>query len=165
MKPEKLVAELNHCFSAFDQIVQKYNIEKIKTIGDSYMCVGGLPVINNSHTEDIVKASIEIRDFMLKYNKEKKAKKEATFELRLGINTGPVIAGIVGLNKFAYDIWGNTVNIASRVERSSEPGKINISEATYSLIKNDYNCTLRGKINVKGVGEMAMYYLDGPKKK
>ncbi len=164
MTPEQLVAELNYCFSAFDRIIQKYGIEKIKTIGDAYMCAGGLPEKNDVHAVNIVRAAMEIMDFMYNYKKEKEAKGEVLFELRIGINTGPVVAGIVDLNKFAYDIWGNTVNIASRMESSSEAGKINISAgSTYSLIKNQYLCTLRGKIKAKGIGEIEMYFVDGIK--
>ena len=163
MDPEELVSELNYCFSAFDVIIQKYNIEKIKTIGDAYMCVAGLPVKNNTHFYDIINASLEIRDFMLEYKRQKEASGETPFEIRIGINTGSVVAGIVGLNKFAYDIWGHTVNIASRMESSSEPGKINISGSTYALIKNEFNCTLRGKIKPKGIDEIEMYFVDGVK--
>ncbi len=163
MAPDELVAELNYCFSAFDQIIEKYNIEKIKTIGDSYMCAAGLPVKNTTHPQDIVKAAIEMRDFMLNYRSKKIKMSGVTFEVRIGINTGPVVAGIVGVNKFAYDIWGNTVNIASRMESHSEPGRINISGSTYSLIQNDYNCTLRGKISTKGLGNVEMYFLDSVK--
>ena len=163
MHPEELVSELNYCFSAFDVIIHKYNIEKIKTIGDAYMCVAGLPVKNNTHFYDIVNASLEIRDFMLEHKKQREARGETPFEIRIGINTGSVVAGIVGLNKFAYDIWGHTVNIASRMESSSEPGKINISGSTYALIKNEFNCTLRGKIKPKGLDEIEMYFVDGVK--
>lgn len=160
MKPEELVAELNYCFSAFDAIIDKYGIEKIKTIGDAYMCVSGLPVQNERHAHDIVNAAIEIRQFMLEYKAEKEAKGEAPFEIRIGINTGSVVAGIVGIKKFAYDIWGNTVNIASRMESTSEPGRINISGATHDFIKNDFNCTWRGKIKAKGIGEIDMYFVE-----
>lgn len=132
---DELVAELNYCFSAFDEIIEKYQIEKIKTIGDSYMCAAGLPVKSTTHPQDIVKAAIAMRDFMFRYKSEKINKGGVFFEARIGINTGPVVAGIVGVNKFAYDIWGNTVNIASRMESHSEPGKINISGTTYSRLQ------------------------------
>ncbi len=163
MSPDKLVKELHHCFSGFDNIIEKYNIEKIKTIGDSYMCAAGLPVANSTHPFDAVNAAIEIRECMLQYKKEKKAKGEITFDLRIGIHTGPVVAGIVGINKFAYDIWGSTVNLASRLEGSSEANKINISETLYKIIKNKYNCEARGKLSVKGLGEISMYYIKGIK--
>lgn len=163
MSPENLVAELNYCFSAFDLIIKKHGIEKIKTIGDAYMCAGGLPVKNTTHAWDIINAAIEIKNFMLHYQEEKKKNGEIFFELRIGINSGPVVAGIVGLNKFAYDIWGNAVNIASRMESSGEPGKINISGSTYAIIKDVYDCTLRGKIRAKGIGEIEMYFVNGIK--
>jgi len=160
LEPELLVNELNYFFSAFDNIVEKYNIEKIKTIGDAYMCAGGLPVPNKSHATDVVKAAIEMRDFISVHSGESA---EINFEIRIGVNTGPVVAGIVGLRKFAYDIWGDTVNIASRMETTSEPGKINISGSTYELIKSQFHCTYRGRINAKNKGDIDMYYVDGLK--
>ncbi|MGI8636504.1 MAG: adenylate/guanylate cyclase domain-containing protein, partial [Segetibacter sp.] len=160
LKPDQLVADLNYCFSAFDMITEKYGIEKIKTIGDAYMCVGGLPVRNETHAMDILMAAIEIRDFMVMYKKEKEARGETPFEIRIGINTGPVVAGIVGIKKFAYDIWGNTVNIASRMESCSESGKINISGSTWLFIKDHFSCTWRGKIKAKGIGEIDMYFVN-----
>lgn len=163
MKPEELVHALNDCFSAFDTISVKYGVEKIKTIGDAYMCAGGLPGTNNTHPYDVVNTAIEMREFIKTYNQERLKRSEISFEIRIGINTGPVVAGIVGLKKFAYDIWGDTVNIASRLEGCSETGKINISGSTYQLVKDDYNCTLRGKIWAKGIGEIEMYFVEGPK--
>ena len=163
MSANKLVAELHYCFSNFDKIIRKYNIEKIKTIGDAYMCVAGLPLKNSTHPIDAVNAAIEIRDCMIAYKKEKQAKGEIGFDVRIGIHTGPVVAGIVGVNKFAYDIWGSTVNTAARIEKNSEPNKINISSSLYEIIKDKYDCTLRGNISVKGLGEIPMYFLNGIK--
>lgn len=160
LEPEQVVDELNYCFSAFDRIVQKFGLEKIKTIGDAYMCAGGLPAKNNTHPLDVVNAAIEMRDFMEAYQKEKCANQGLCFEIRLGINSGPVVAGIVGFKKFAYDIWGSTVNIASRMESSSEPGKINVSGNTYTLIKEHFNCIHRGRIKAKSMGEIEMYFVD-----
>lgn len=162
LNPEQLVAELNYFFSAFDQIIQKHNIEKIKTIGDAYMCAAGLPVKNNTHSKDIILAAMEMRNFIDHHNQKNKANSGSglIFEIRIGINTGPVVAGIVGLRKFAYDIWGDAVNIASRMETCSEPGKINISGATYQLVKNDFRCIYRGKINAKNKGEIDMYFVE-----
>ncbi len=157
---ELLVAEIHHCFSAFDRILQNYKIEKIKTIGDSYMCASGLPVPNYTHAKDMVSAAFEIRNFMLERKKEKIAADEIPFELRIGIHTGPVVAGIVGIKKFAYDIWGDTVNLAARMEQNSEAGKINISGSTYELVKDKFTCTHRGKIQAKNKGEIDMYFVE-----
>ncbi len=159
MSPAELVKEIDYCFSAFDNIIIKHRIEKIKTIGDAYMCAGGLPVANKTHAEDTVKAALEIRDFMQNHNKERIAKGELPFEIRIGINTGPVVAGIVGVKKFAYDIWGDTVNLASRMESSGEAGKVNISGSTYELVKDKFTCTHRGKIQTKNKGEVDMYFV------
>ena len=155
----ELVKEIDYCFSAFDNIIQKHGIEKIKTIGDAYMCAGGLPVKNITHAEDTVKAALEIRSFMANHNKERLAKGELPFEIRIGINTGPVVAGIVGVKKFAYDIWGDTVNLASRMESSGEAGKVNISGSTFELVKDKFTCSYRGKIQTKNKGEVDMYFL------
>jgi class 3 adenylate cyclase len=157
---ELLVAEIHHCFSAFDSIIQKYNIEKIKTIGDAYLCASGLPVSNYSHATDIVKAAVEIRDFMARRKAEKEAMGQAPFEIRIGVHTGPVVAGIVGVKKYAYDIWGDTVNLAARMEQNSEPGKINISQNTYDLVKEKFQCTYRGKIEAKNKGLVNMYFVE-----
>ena len=157
---ELLVAEIHHCFSAFDNIIQKYNIEKIKTIGDAYLCASGIPVSNYTHASEIVQAAIEIRDFMEKRKAEKEARGEIPFDIRIGVHTGPVVAGIVGVKKYAYDIWGDTVNLAARMEQNSEAGKINISENTYELVKNSFNCTYRGKIDAKNKGMVNMYFAE-----
>ena len=157
---ELLVAEIHHCFSTFDRIIQKYKIEKIKTIGDSYMCASGLPVSNYTHAKDMVNAAFEIRNFMLERKKEKEANDEIPFELRIGIHTGPVVAGIVGIKKFAYDIWGDTVNLAARMEQNCNAGKINISGSTYELVKEKFKCEHRGKIQAKNKGEIDMYFVE-----
>jgi class 3 adenylate cyclase len=159
MHPEELVAEINYYFSAFDNIVSRHEIEKIKTIGDSYMCAAGLPNRNTTHAIDTVKAAIEILDFMEERKTKKQALGQPWFDVRIGIHTGPIVAGIVGTRKFAYDIWGDTVNMASRMESSSEVGMINISGATHELIKDAFNCTYRGKINAKNKGMIDMYYV------
>ncbi len=146
---ELLVAELDYCFSAYDRIIQKYKIEKIKTVGDAYLCASGLPVSSFTHASDMVSAAIEICNFMQERKKEKESKGEIPFELRIGIHTGPVVAGIVGVKKYAYDIWGDTVNHAARMEQNSEAGKINISGSTYELVKDKFTCVHRGKVNGK----------------
>ncbi|WP_051189643.1 adenylate/guanylate cyclase domain-containing protein [Daejeonella oryzae] len=161
LSPQEVVLELNACFIAFDEIIGKYSLEKIKTIGDAYMCAGGIPTKNDTHPIDIIKASLEIREFVYERNLIRQNKGLLPWELRIGINTGPVVAGVVGRKKYAYDIWGSTVNTASRMESNGVPGQVNISSATHQLIKHIYNCTYRGKIMAKNVGEIDMYFVDG----
>ena len=155
--PQELVAELDACFKAFDGIMQRYNVEKIKTVGDGYVAVSGLPNPDPVHAGEMIKAAIELRDFMLA---RKQDLGDHTFEMRIGINSGIVVAGIVGSKKFAYDIWGDTVNIAARMEQYGEPGKVNISDVTYQLVKNEFACTYRGEIDAKHKGKMSMYFVE-----
>ena len=161
LSPQDLVEELNTCFKAFDNIITARGIEKIKTIGDAYMAAGGLPVPNTTHALDVVRAAFEIRDFIAEGKARKVAAGLPYFEIRIGIHTDPVVAGIVGVKKFAYDIWGDTVNTASRMESSGEVGHVNISESTYALVKNlpGLTFTPRGKVQAKGKGEMEMYFV------
>ena len=161
LTPAALVAELDYCFHAFDMIIDKHKIEKIKTIGDAYMCAGGIPVANTTNPADVVRAGLEIREFMDQLRVEKEARGEDCWELRIGIHTGQVVAGVVGKNKFAYDIWGDAVNLASRMESSGIPGKVNISGNTYELIKDKFRCTFRGQIQAKNKGEIDMYIVEG----
>jgi class 3 adenylate cyclase/Tfp pilus assembly protein PilF len=160
LSPSELVAEIDYYFKAFDKIMDKFNIEKIKTIGDSYMAAGGLPVANKTNAVDVVKAALEIEKFIDKKLEEERANGKEQFEIRIGIHTGPVVAGIVGIKKFAYDIWGDTVNIASRMENSGEPGRINISGTTYEQVKSKFKCTYRGKIEAKNKGMIDMYFVE-----
>jgi adenylate cyclase len=154
--PKQLVSELHACFKAFDDIMGKYDIEKIKTVGDAYLAVCGLPVEDPHHAEQVIAAAIEISEFM----KNRSALMgDATFDVRIGINSGSVVAGIVGVKKFSYDIWGDTVNTAARMEQNSEAGRINISQSTYELVKDKYECRCRGEIHAKGKGMLRMYYV------
>jgi len=160
LSPQELIEELNECFLEFDKIIDKHNLEKIKTIGDAYMCAGGIPVANTTNHIDIVKAGLEIKEYMDKIKNEREAKGQDYWELRIGIHTGEVVAGVVGKNKFAYDIWGDAVNTASRMESSGIPGKVNISGLTYELIKDQFECTYRGQIQAKNKGEIDMYIVE-----
>ena len=149
--PQELVNELHACFKAFDDISGKYKIEKIKTVGDAYLAVAGLPIPDPEHAINAVRAAIEINRFMM----ERKQKLEDfTFEIRIGLHSGSAVAGIVGVKKYAYDIWGDTVNTAARMEQNCEPGKINISQTTYELVKDIFNCEYRGEIDAKGKGQL-----------
>lgn len=163
LSADEIVNEINICFSAFDGICDKFGLEKVKTIGDSYMCAGGLPVPNETHPLDIVNAAMDMQAFIHQRKTEKKAAAQPYFEMRCGIHTGPVIAGVVGVKKFQYDIWGDTVNLASRMESSGEIGKVNISESTYHLVKDRVNCTFRGEVEAKNKGKVKMYFVDGLK--
>jgi len=160
LSPEELVQEVDHCFKAFDQIISKYNIEKIKTIGDAYMCAGGLPIQNESNPLDVVNAGLDMVEFTDKLRKQREADGKPFFEVRVGIHTGPVVAGIVGVKKFAYDIWGDTVNIAARMESSGEVGKVNISESTFQYVKEHFQCKHRGKVEAKNKGAIDMYFVN-----
>lgn len=151
MSPRELVAEIHKNFTAFDAIIEKHGLEKIKTIGDAYLAVCGLPIEQEEHAKRVVAAAIDIRDYM--------NTSQGKFEIRAGIHSGPVVAGIVGVKKYAYDIWGDTVNMAARMEQNSEAGKINISAATYELIKDSFKCEYRGKIKAKNKGEVDMYFV------
>lgn len=160
LSPKHLVDEIDYCFRAFDDIVGKYNIEKIKTIGDAYLCAGGIPIANTHDPLKVVRAALEIQQFMEKIKNERDGTDKPYFEIRIGIHTGPLVAGVVGSKKFAYDIWGDTVNTAARMEQNSEPGKVNISEATFNLVKSHFRCTHRGKLYAKNKGEVEMYFID-----
>ena len=162
LSAKELVRDLHECFSEFDRICERYGLEKIKTIGDAYMAAGGLPTPNATHAMDVVGAALEMRDFIAEGKARKVALGAAFFEIRIGVHTGPVVAGIVGVKKFQYDIWGDTVNTASRMESSGEVGHVNISEATYTLLKSEPELTFtaRGKVEAKGKGQMEMYFVE-----
>jgi len=157
----ELVNEINYCFEAFDAIIEKYGIEKIKTIGDAYMAAGGLPVPSDDSAKRTVLAALEMQEFISNSRSETKSRGKHAFEMRAGIHTGPVVAGIVGVKKFQYDVWGDTVNTASRVESSGQVGQVNISQTTYELLKDDPDFAFqsRGQIEAKGKGAMEMYFV------
>ncbi len=158
IEPVQLVKSIDFYFKGFDEITTKYGLEKIKTIGDSYMCACGLPTLNPSHARNIIMAAkemIELVSSSLHANDGL-----SHFDIRVGVHTGPVVAGIVGIKKWQYDIWGDTVNIASRMESKSEPGRINLSETTYNIIKEEFECSYRGEIEVKNRGLLKMFFLE-----
>jgi class 3 adenylate cyclase len=159
---EELVNSINIYFRAFDEIMTRNGIEKIKTIGDSYMAAGGIDELNPVKATDVVLTALEIRDFVMAQHDQREEAGLVAFDMRVGVHSGPVVAGIVGVKKFQYDLWGDTVNIASRMETTGEPGKVNISESTYQLIKDDprFIFKQRGMLDVKGKGRMMMYFVE-----
>lgn len=160
LTPTELVDDIHRYFIEFDRIIEKYNIEKIKTIGDAYMCASGMPLQSKTHAYDMVCAAIEIQQFMKDQVPYRLKEGKEPFEIRIGMSSGTVVAGIVGAKKFAYDIWGDTVNIANRMEAAGEAGKVNISGSTYELVKDLFTCNYRGKVFAKNKGEIDMYYVE-----
>ena len=158
---EELIRSVDYYFKNFDEITERHNIEKIKTIGDAYMCAGGLPQANQTHAHDAFRAALDILRFV-KETELNPPKGIYPFRIRIGLNTGPVVSGVVGTRKFAYDIWGNTVNIAARMESGSVPGRINVSENTHKLLKDDYDFTYRGEVEVKNGLILKMYFAEVP---
>ncbi|MGB0386208.1 MAG: adenylate/guanylate cyclase domain-containing protein [Ardenticatenaceae bacterium] len=163
LTPQELVKELDFCFSHFDRIAQEFNIEKLKTIGDSYMCASGVPRPNKNHAINVVMAAFKIQTFMRDRKAQKLKANQPYWDIRIGIHSGPLVAGVIGDQKFSYDVWGDTVNTASRMESASEAGKINISHSTYELIKGLFQCQYRGKMPVKNKEPLHMYFVIGVK--
>jgi len=155
---EDLISLLNGYFSAFDSVISAYGLEKLKTIGDAYMCVGGLPYETSSHPVDAVLAAMQIQEMMREMWDEAG---DVNMDIRIGIHTGPVVAGVIGMKRLAFDIWGETVNFSSRVGTSGMPGCINISEATYLRVKDFFACEPRGKVHTKEMKEYEMYFVNG----
>lgn len=162
LSPQELVHHLDACFRGFDQIIETYQLEKIKTIGDCYMVVGGLAATDPEHPTRIIHAAFDMLHFLDHYNEGCKERSMPAFEARVGIHSGSLIAGVVGEKKFAYDVWGDTVNIASRMESAGEVGRVNISAYTHQLIEKEFRCSYRGKITVKHKGEIDMYFVEDP---
>lgn len=160
LTPQQLVNELDICFQKFDEIIARYGLEKIKTIGDAYMCAGGLPNGGGSQLNEMVAAAREMQEWLVQWNQERELKGLPRFDARIGIHRGPVVAGVVGSKKFAFDIWGDTVNIAARVEQAGEGGRINISGEVFKAIKDSYPCHYRGKIAAKNKGDIDMYFVE-----
>ena len=161
MEPERLVSELDFYFRAFDQIISAYGLEKIKTIGDAYMCVGGIPEGKSKSVANVVHAALEMQEFAKESMNERESKELPFFQWRIGIHCGPVVGGVVGSKKFAYDIWGDTVNIAARLESHGAPDKVNISKEVYKYIHPQFHCSKRGTVEVHNIGEVEMYFVDG----
>ncbi|MEZ4983429.1 MAG: adenylate/guanylate cyclase domain-containing protein [Saprospiraceae bacterium] len=159
LSPQDLVATLDYAFRAFDEIIAKYGVEKIKTIGDAYMCAGGLPDKASASPLQVVEAALEMQLFLKEWNHSRAQQQLPLFEARIGIHSGPLVAGVVGSKKFAYDIWGDTVNVAARMESSGEAGTVNISQTTYEQVKAAFTCESRGLVEVKNLGKMEMYFV------
>lgn len=160
MSPKELVEEVDKYFREFDRIIEELKLEKIKTIGDAYLVAGGLPVPSIDHAERMVIAAMKMVEVTARINKEKASKGHQPFQIRVGLHSGPLVAGIVGIRKFSYDIWGDTVNIAARMETSGEIGRINISGTTYEMVKDKFECSYRGKVPAKNKGEVDMYFIE-----
>ena len=159
--PEILIDELDKFFFYFDSVVEKFGIEKIKTIGDAYMCAGGIPEKNRTNPVEVILAALEMKGYMTRLKETSELEGMKYWDIRIGIHTGTVVAGVVGQKKLSYDIWGDTVNIASRMESSGEAGKINISGTTFEFVKEFFTCEYRGKMPVKYKGELEMYFVNG----
>lgn len=159
--PQQLVSELDFCFRRFDEIARRHGLEKIKTIGDAYMAVGGVPAPNSTHAHDCVRAALEVAAFIAGTRAARTGTGLPYWDVRVGVHTGELVAGVIGREKFSYDVWGDTVNTASRMESAGAPGRVNVSRATYELLKEDFVFEYRGRIEAKGKGEVEMFFVDG----
>jgi len=157
LEPKVLINELNEIFTGFDDIMEKHSCERIKTIGDAYLAVSGMPDRNENHAKNMVKAALEIRNFLIERNKTSNIE----WKVRIGIHSGKVVGGIVGVKKYIYDVFGDTINTTSRMESNSEPMQINVSENTYQLLKDKFKFISRKPMDIKGKGTMQMYFLEG----
>lgn len=159
MVPKELIEQLDEYFSSFDEIAERHRLEMLKTIGDAYMCVGGLPEINRSHPADACLAALEMQQLINRMNQERKKLRLPHWDVRVGLHTGPVIAGVVGRRKFIYDVWGDAVNVAARMEAAGAPGRINVSEAVYHRTKDLFDFEPRGSVDAKNKGPLEMFFL------
>jgi adenylate cyclase len=160
LEPAALLRQLEDYFAVFDEICARWRMEKLKTIGDAYISVGGLPEPNRTHALDAVIAALQIQDQMARVNRQRERLRLPLWEVRIGVNTGPVIAGVIGRHKFTYDIWGNAVNVAERMEAAGAAGRVNISEQTWQHVQRRFEAEPRGSVEVKGKGPMRMYFVD-----
>jgi class 3 adenylate cyclase len=159
MQPHDLISALNDHFSAFDDIIARHKVEKLKTIGDAYMCAGGLPEANRTHPLDVCLAALEIQNFMRRRHRDRQAQNLPMWELRVGLHTGPVMAGVIGKSKFAYDVWGRTANLASRLEAAGETFRVCVSRQTYERVKDYFEFVERGRLAVKNMEPVEMFYI------
>ena len=155
-----MIRTLDQFFCALDEIAVHYRLERLKTIGDSYMCAGGLPEANRTHPLDAALAAMAMQAYAARLNVQRAKLRMPAWEIRTGIHTGPVIAGLVGRQRFSYDVWGNAVNVAARMEQNGEPGRVNLSSATYAQVSTQFECSPRGQIEAKNKGPMEMYFLE-----
>lgn len=161
LTPEELVTAIDHYFETFDNIIADHEVEKIKTVGDAYLCAGGLPIPNTKNPVEMVDVAFKFLHAVERLKNERAQENKISFDIRVGIHSGPLIAGVVGIKKFAYDIWGDAVNTAARMQQNGCEGKINISGTTYELIKHRFHCTPRGRIEAKNKGLVDMYFVEG----
>lgn len=158
---DRLIKDLDECFQLFDQLAEEYGIEKIKTIGDAYMCIGGVPTPDKSAVRNIIRFALALQRKLAEWNANRAEAGLPLFQARIGIHTGPVVAGVVGLKKFSYDVWGDSVNVAARMESQGTPGKVNVSAATHDLVQDDFKFTARGEVEIKNMAPMKMYFVEG----